>query len=59
MFTDDLVEVTRRQGHPKRMVSAIGRRTVSAIEPFGSLIEAHLDELVEVLKTEQGMLTQW
>ena len=29
---------------------------VSAIEPFGSLIEAHLDELVEVLKTEQGML---
>ncbi len=29
---------------------------VSAIEPFGSLIEAHFDELVEVLKTEQGML---
>jgi acyl-CoA reductase-like NAD-dependent aldehyde dehydrogenase len=29
---------------------------VSAIEPFISLIDANLDRLVEVLKTEQGML---
>ena len=55
--TDDLAEVIEQATVIQKEWS---RRSVeeriSAIEPFGSLIEAHLDELVEVLKREQGML---
>ena len=55
--TDDLTEVINhakiaQKGWSQRSVE----ERVSAIETFIPLIEAHLDELVEVLKTEQGMI---
>jgi len=54
---DDLAEVIKQAKVTQKEWSQRSvEERVAAIEPFGSLIEAHLDELVEVLKTEQGML---
>ena len=55
--TDDLAEVIKQAKVIQKVWSRLSvKERISAIEPFGSLIEAHLDELIEVLKTEQGML---
>ncbi len=49
--TDDLAEVIKQaKVIQKEWSQRSVEERVSAIEPFGSLIEAHLDELVEILK---------
>ena len=55
--TDDLTKVIKQaKVIQKEWSQRSVEERISAIEPFGSQIETHLDELVEVLKTEQGML---